>query len=341
MGTAVRRTGRAKLDDALWDAYARIEDQTVQPAGKPVGPVHGHYQAKLGDLVRCDTTAGDVRVRLADLSRDRGGDRITVSNEGHNRVLVYPPQGTTIDGWSEYPITKSVPPITFVALSDKRYMCAWRPALRRWWEWNGVDTTQFGTRVDGANAGTGVADLQYYASLAWIRVQADANPGGGDAATGSVWYPVADVAPPTANYRATCTALFRDYCGGSADYAGAIVWVRSTKQTDGYGALYSTTAAASDGCRILKFASGVASVLGTNVPEPQHAGNTDRGIVMSMDVEGDSILRTGHGAQQVATDAGSPITAVGNVALGTTTGGAAAGGTVTNWYRDFYVDLLD
>lgn len=317
--------------------------------------VSGVVTAKHGDLIVADVKTNDATIYLPPPSPQTIGAAVTVASLGTNTAYVYAPSGSTIhDTWIVYPITNSVPPVTFVQVSEKRYEQIGGPMERVWVEWNGLDLSQFDSPIDGdlVNSSSDLS-VQTTGGVNWIWLGATSTGSSGAWPRTTRMLPFSKM-PPTNNYRIDTSFVPETVLVYSTDtYYQAGVFCRLVRGSPdkAYFAM----------CRFFDLSASVTRQgvwSGNNVASLTQLGGFIEGPPLNATPDKDEGIRFGlscrHDAasptrvtlmshagieQQLCDDTGSPLLSgkCGLMTMANTTLGA----TCSNYYKDIKVTLLD
>lgn len=180
-----------------------------------------------------------------------------------------------------------------------------------WFEWNGVDLTQFDSAVVGANVGSNTVAVETYAGLEWIGIDLTAAVTPTTKLDSGIVLPIS-ATPPTANYRVECDFINTASTGTAI---GAWVWARFNGSNAGYSGIFESNAGPHR--KALKVTSGTAAPIGPAADGPNITGS-GMGSKLSVVVEGSSIVQVLGGQAILAPDTSSPIASTGKAAIGST-----------------------
>ena len=326
-----------QLQDAISRVTREIANELVLSYGKPTPIIYSDYAPKLGDMVRVDPSGGTLTIKLPSFDRGDEGKSITIVNVGTstNTVTIAAADGL-VNGASSQTVSKG----KFI-----RQATAVNASTREWilttvtdgntsatespiWEWNGADTTQFGTLVNGDNVTTSSLSVVSANGRSWLRFQVTPT-------TASVGHlrrcSVAPIAytPSTPDYKLTCDIGFGSSLIAitNKNFGAVLRWASGTGVGTGYQALYDYVSAT--GFRVgyvLNGAeSGTQQVYG-NYPAQAYDGDVrDYLPDSSFSVRDDALVSMSMGSSACSwADAAGSITAANVPALLVGSGGALA-----------------
>lgn len=180
-----------------------------------------------------------------------------------------------------------------------------------WFEWNGVDLTQFDEKVQGSAVDSSSVSVVEVGGLNWIRIDVDGGVGG-SISTNSVHLPISTL-PPTANY--VITAEFLNELANSS-VMGAMLCTRFANISNFYTARAVLRGA--NGQDLYKIVAGASTQLGPTMGDPPLNG-PNQGFEFSCGVLG-QIVRANFGEGLHVLD--TALAAAGKATIATGSGSA-------------------
>jgi hypothetical protein len=196
---------------------------------------------------------------------------------------------------------------------------------KAWFEWNGTDLSQFDAKISGSQVASSVVAFTSFAGRNWIRISSTASgTPSGDISTLTV-LPITQ-APPSANYivLADCFNIIP-----AVSVTGAYVLARYTSHNAAYFVRHSQSSTpVREGGEIN--AAETATVKHTK-DDSAIVMPVNTGFRLEIAAEGSSIIRFFNDA--IYADVGSPHTAAGKAAIGSSPGSVASS-SVSNYFRN-------
>lgn len=198
-----------------------------------------------------------------------------------------------------------------------------------WFEWNGADLSQFGTKRTGAHVTGSTVAIETVGGLNWVAISSSVGAGTSYFFTGGVFLPIA-VTPPTKNY--IVTADFVNAISGGSNQVGAFVCARfDWVGPNLYAVVYNGFAGNVQFAWKTKDAIGYS--IGTTQTDPTVTAGTNTGMEIGIMVEGDTHLKALLGERQCIADTSNQVTTVGQAAIGSSCNGVPSI-TVKNLFRN-------
>jgi len=204
-------------------------------------------------------------------------------------------------------------------------------AITPWWEWNGVDMTQFDAVVEGAQVAGHVAQVVTYRGFNWIELAVTSAGGATTGPNAGIVLPITQT-PPSADY-----VIAFDFVSitVSSNVVGACGVVRFVDMSTAYFVRYNNRAAAP----IQDFGKfkAVESIDRFEDMDDPRLGGLNVGVRMAVSIQaGDqgvgALAKMIVGEPTLYIDS-APHTAVGRAGLFQTTGGLTST-TTRNYYRN-------
>ena len=197
-----------------------------------------------------------------------------------------------------------------------------------WFEWNGVDLTEFDSLVYGSQVSTGSRALVNIAGTNWVQISSTSTGTPGSEISTATILPVS-TAPPSADY-----VVFADFLSvvQAGTIAGAYVFARFASVSSSYLVRFHDASTANPQ-EVKKLTTGeTVNNLGVAQSDLTYiAVNT--GMTLGISAEGSTIIKSQLGEVQIIADTSSPITAVGKAAIGVSPGSAVSA-TATCAFRN-------
>lgn len=163
---------------------------------------------------------------------DPGYASIAVSNvsAAANKVRVQATAGATIGGSTEATALGPFDSVVFHAIDSNTWSASVHNISQTWFEWNGVDLTQFDPQIDGSQVTSATVDISANYGVNWIRMNVTADCSSGVPRDWVTLLPLA-VTPPSADFAMFAEMYVSTFAAGNRYTAGFLMRAQST----GYG----------------------------------------------------------------------------------------------------------
>lgn len=169
-----------QLSDALQRRTRQIDEDLLLSFGAPTKIIHTDYQARVGELVLLDPSEGPLTVTLPGTTTEDVGRGITLINVGTSTstVTVQAPGVSTINGVASVAVSGAFFVRQVMAAGLTQYLLtaardggvAVEGLPQPWFEWNGVDTSQFGALGNGSGVTASSVAVVSAFGVNWLEI---------------------------------------------------------------------------------------------------------------------------------------------------------------------------
>lgn len=215
---------------------------------------------------------------------DKGQKRIIRSYQAPTGGKV-----TEIIRTQDYTEAKGAPTKTQVVREELLFTGSGAGGVAAWFEWNGLNLTQFDSPIYGPNVivGSSAVDVQSYAGVNWIRMRVAADASANTGNKGGIILPIS-ATPPSADYVVIADFIAKLF-PTALDVIGAGVIARSTSLETGYLTRYSYgTPSGANNQYLSRLNSGYTMTNFLGLDDPSLV-NVDDGMTIGVAVEGQHI----------------------------------------------------